>query len=86
MTNELGTYLGMPIHHGCKKGRFSYLVERARMKLTGWKTKVLSRVTQTILIRSTLLTILIYAMQTVKLLTSAIQQLEKICRGLGFCG
>lgn len=51
------------------------------MKLTGWKTKVLSRVTQTILIRSTLLTILIYAMQMVKLLTSAIQQLEKICSG-----
>lgn len=35
MTNDFGTYLGMPIHHGRKKGMFSYLVERTQCKLAG---------------------------------------------------
>lgn len=83
LTGDLGKYLGVPLMHNRMNGRmFGYVVEKMRKKLSGWKTKFLSKSTRSILIETTIVAIPAYSMQIVKLLVSVIEQVKQIYRSI----
>lgn len=53
-------------------------MDRTRIKLAEWRLKSLSRVAQSILVKTTLSTIPVYAMQTVKLPSTVLEHLERL--------
>lgn len=77
----LDRYLGVQCFHGkIIKTNYSYIVERARKKLTGLKSKNLSLVGRLTLTQSTLSTLPNYVVQTVALPKSICSELDSISR------
>ena len=70
MTSNLGKYLGVPIHH--------HVLEKVKMKLTGWKTNMLSLAGCETLIQRTTAAIPIYSMQKPKLPLGLSDDIEKV--------
>ena len=64
-TTQLGTYLGTPIFTTQRKATaYQYLVDKIQKKIEGWQVKYLSIAGRVTLIKSTLASIPIHAMQT----------------------
>lgn len=80
-TTDLGNYLGMPLIHG-RSGRktYKFLIDKVRIKLGAWQTKLLSQAARCILICSVLNSIPTYAMQTVRLPAGLLQEIDKLAR------
>lgn len=76
----MGTYLGIPLFHSKPTKAFDYLVDRAQKRLAKWKMSSISRVARLVLIKSTLLSLPTYAMQTCILPKKISKAIEKICR------
>ncbi|XP_074266442.1 uncharacterized protein LOC141589715 [Silene latifolia] len=81
VTNDLGTYLGMPTINGrVTKETFAHLEEKFNRRLAGWQTKHLSLAGRNTLIQSTLSTMANYSMQTAKIPRSICDNLDKKTR------
>ncbi|KAL5582460.1 hypothetical protein UlMin_014902 [Ulmus minor] len=61
------SYLGLPIFRANKKNDFNFLVDCLDSKLTGWKLRLLSKVSRLTLIKFVALSLPIYAMHTAKI-------------------
>lgn len=80
-TDDLGTYLGMPLLSGrVGKRAYANIVDRIRNKLSAWKAKTLSHAARYVLIRSVLSLIPTYAMQTTRLPFRLVDEVEKLTR------
>ena len=80
-TEQLGKYLGVPLLHSrVNKATYEYLVERIRLKLTGWNASTLSLAGRITLANSVLRTIPLYAMLSSKLPSSICSQIDKLTR------
>ncbi|CAN1782186.1 Putative ribonuclease H protein At1g65750, partial [Linum perenne] len=82
-TRDLGRYLGVPILHGrISKDTYSYILERMRKKLDGWKCNTLSLARRVTLALYVLNSIPSYAMQTGSLAKCKVHLLawDRICR------
>lgn len=63
VTDDLGTYLGMPTEQGSsRKRRYQYIVDKVNKRLSGWKSKLLSFAGRITLAKSALEVIPCYAM------------------------
>lgn len=78
---DLGKYLGVPLlHKRVTKVTFSPLVQNVQRKLAGWKGRFLSMAGRTALIRSMLMAIPYYQMQTLLLPKGVLGEIEQVCR------
>lgn len=77
---NLGQYLGIPIITG-RKGKvdFSFVVDKIRFKLSGWKATTLSQAGRISLAQSCICSVPTYVMQTSKLPTSICDEVERMC-------
>lgn len=79
-TAFLGSYLGVPVLHKCvRKSTYQYLVNRVRKKLASLKIRLLSRAAQLVLIKSTLMAISLYTMQSVAVPRGVLAAIERVC-------
>lgn len=82
LTNDLGKYLGMPVlHQRVSRETYSGVLDKVYSRLAGWKRKCLSFAARVTLIQSVLAAIPTYAMQTARLPSSVIEELQKCIRG-----
>jgi mannosylglycoprotein endo-beta-mannosidase len=80
-TKDLGFYLGAPmLHQRISKQSFSFLIEKMKKKLAGWKASSLSFAGRVTLAQSSLANIPGYVMQTCNIPVSICDEAEKICR------
>lgn len=81
-TDDLGIYLEMPLLYkrNYYYSKYQFIVEKTRRKLSSRKGKYLSMAACIILVQTSLNTIASYAMQTVKLPASTLNQITKICK------
>lgn len=80
-TSNLGRYVGIPITSGRKgKPEYSFLIDKIRSKLSGWKASSLSQASRISLAQSCILSIPNYVMHTSKLPTSICDDIEWMCR------
>lgn len=64
-TSNLGKYLGFPLkHQGNRRQDFSFVLDRVKKKLAGWKANLLSMAGRMVLIQSSSSTIPDYVMQS----------------------
>lgn len=64
-TSNLERYLGIPLHVGrVKKEDFSYILEKLKVRLSGWKANLLNMTGRATLVQTTLTTIPLYTMQS----------------------
>lgn len=81
ITTNLGRYLGAPILHTRPRIRdYTFLVERVRQKLQGWKRKSLSLAGRVALIKSSSAAIPTYVMQTSKLPSGICDKIDQLNR------
>ena len=79
LTNNLGTYLGVPIVHGrVTKNTYDHLLDKVLKKLADWKGKVLSQAGRRTLIQSTTSSIPLHTMQTALLPLGICKKLDQI--------
>lgn len=80
MTTNIGRYMGIPIVIG-RKGKvgFTFLVEKIRNKLSGWKASTLSQAGRISLAQSCIFSIPTYIMQTSKLPAATCDEVERLC-------
>ncbi|XP_057428997.1 uncharacterized protein LOC130722320 [Lotus japonicus] len=80
-THNLGMYLGVPLLHSRMiKENFSFLIDKVRRKLSGWKAKSLSFAGRVSLTQTCLLNLPAYVMQTTPIPMGVCQDIEKLCR------
>lgn len=78
---NLGRYLGAPLIHGrIVNITYQYVIAKIRSKLLTWKMRVLSKVARALLIRTTLIAIPSYIMQTTLLPKGIMKEVNKLCR------
>lgn len=81
------TYLGMPLSTGrLRKADIEPLVDKIRTRLPTWKSGLLRKPGRLALLKSTLSTIPIYTMISIKLPMWAIKAMEKCQRGFFWAG
>ena len=78
-TNRIGTYLGTPIFTThCTAHSYQYLVDKISLCIKGWQTKYLSMASRATLIKASMASIPLYAMQTTLLPQKISQQIDKM--------
>jgi hypothetical protein len=84
ITNSIDKYLGLPTHIGhSKQAAFSFIMDRIRKKLKGWKERYLSFAGRSILINAVIQAIPTYVMSCFLLPKGLCDQIERaICRFL----
>ncbi|XVF17280.1 hypothetical protein REPUB_Repub10bG0106100 [Reevesia pubescens] len=79
LTDNLGTYLGVPIiHKSVSRETYAPVVDKVLKKLADWKGRVLSQAGRRVLIQTTTTSIPLYTMQSAMLLISICNRLDKI--------
>lgn len=79
ITDNLGTYLGLPIIHGrVLRESYSHMIDKILKRLADWKGKLLSPDGRRTLIQSTTSSIPLHTMQTALLPMSTCQRLDQI--------
>uniref|UniRef100_A0A803Q907 Reverse transcriptase domain-containing protein n=1 Tax=Cannabis sativa TaxID=3483 RepID=A0A803Q907_CANSA len=74
-------YLGLPLFRNCCRDvDFNFILNNLTSKLHGWKLKSLSKVGRATLIKSVGLSLLVYAMQTMKLSKKLASKIDGACR------
>ncbi|KAL5552126.1 hypothetical protein UlMin_002302 [Ulmus minor] len=61
------SYLGLPLFRSGYAKDFYFLLEKLEFKLAGWKSRVLSKVKRMVLIKSIVISLPVYTMQSMKL-------------------
>ena len=80
-TNDLGKYLGVPLHHKrTLKLMYKDIVNRIHKKITSWGTKTLALTRRITLSKSVLTSIPLYSMQTTMLPTSICLEVDKLIK------
>ena len=78
-TDRIGTYLGTPIFTTRKTtNSYQFLVDKIQKRIEGWQAIYLSMVGQATLIKATVASIPIYAMQTTLLPQKISQEIDKM--------
>ncbi|GLT46247.1 hypothetical protein SLA2020_200180 [Shorea laevis] len=79
--DTIGKYLGIPISpkRPCKQD-FSFILEKVRAKLEGWKARYFSLAGRITLINSVMASIPLFYMQSIMLPSSILSELDKISR------
>lgn len=78
-TPNLGKYLGFPIkHRGASNKDLSFILERVKQKLAGWKVNLLSLAGRVVLIQASTTTIPAYVMQSTALPKKLLANLDKV--------
>lgn len=81
ITHNNGKYLGIPmVHHRVSKASYSFLIDKVRKKLLGWKARSPSFVGRVSLAQSSLMSLPEYIMQTTMFLISICEEVERLCR------
>lgn len=81
IASDLGRYLEFPIILGRKeKADYSFLLEKIRSKLAGWKASTLSQVGRITLAQSYIMSVPNYVMQTSKIPAAVCDEVEQMCR------
>ena len=81
LTNDLGKYLGAPLHHGAvNSGSFSFVTDKLLQRLSSWKSSSLSLAGRLTLCKSIISAVPSYPMQTSYLPTKVCDSIDKICR------
>lgn len=74
--------MGVPLFGKCpRKGDFSYLVDKVRDKLSGWKTKHLSYAWRVTLSKSVIQAILVYSMMTTPIPKNCLHEIQRLQGG-----
>ncbi|OMO64495.1 reverse transcriptase [Corchorus capsularis] len=80
-TSNLGRFLGYPMHHGrVSKDDYSFILDKLKGKLTGWKANILSPAARLVLCKSTLESIPSYFMQNRLLPSRICSEIDRTCR------
>lgn len=80
-TNRLGKYLGFPLNHkGTERNQYNFIVKRVIKKLARWKSKFLSFMGKTVLVKSVMSAMPNHVMQGVALPSHLCEKLDKINR------
>ena len=80
-SSTLGIYLGVPIHSNrFSKDTYNALLDKIKKRLSGWKASQLSLTGRSILVQSVSSTIATYTMQTAKLPSSVIREIDRLNR------
>ncbi|KAG8365371.1 hypothetical protein BUALT_Bualt18G0097700 [Buddleja alternifolia] len=80
-TNDLGKYLGVPIHHGrVTPALYRPLIEKVQSRLSNWKARLLSMPALATLIQSVTSAMPSHVMHTAWLPTGVFKQLDKMNR------
>lgn len=69
--------LGIPLLQDKPTRKFCYLVDKVNRRLAGWKLKTLSRVGRLLLIKSTLMAIPVYSMQTTAIPVAMVKEVDR---------
>ena len=78
-TSCLGKYLGFPMkHRGGPNQDFNFVLDKVKMKLTGWKANLLSMVGRSILIQASSLSIPAYVMQSCMLPGKVLEGIDRV--------
>ena len=78
-THRIGTYLGTPIFTTRRTtNSYQYLVDKIQKRIEGWQAKYLSMAGRATLIKATVASIPIYAMQTMLLPQKISHQIDKL--------
>ncbi|KAI9119453.1 hypothetical protein K1719_009329 [Acacia pycnantha] len=81
ITADLGKYLGVPfIHKRVSQATYYLIVQKARRKLSTWKSKFLTMAGRSVLIKSVLSSLPSHCMQSTLLPICTIREIEKISR------
>jgi len=78
-TDRIGTYLGTPIFTTRRTAHsYQYLVDKICLHIKGWQTKYLSMAGRATLIKASVASIPLYAMQTTLLPQKISQRIDKM--------
>ena len=81
VTNDLGKYLGVPLHHNrVRASSFGHVTAKLLQRLSSWKAASLSFAGRLTLCKSVLAAIPTYQMQTSLLLVSICDSIDRTCR------
>ncbi|KAI9111538.1 hypothetical protein K1719_017228 [Acacia pycnantha] len=81
ITEDLRKYLGVPLLHSrATKLTYFPIIQNARKRTAGWKSRFLTMAGQTLLIKVVLSALPTYQMQTILLPKGVLKELEKISR------
>ena len=81
VTQDLGKYLGVPLHHTrVSKNMFNDIIDKVEKRLSGWNASHLSLAGRITLAQSVLQAIPIYVMQIVSLPTGVRERIDRACR------
>lgn len=81
ITKDLGVYLGAPmLHQRLSKHSFTFVLDKMRRKLSGWKASKLSFAGRVTLAQSSLANIPGYVVQSTPIPASVCEEAERICR------
>ena len=80
-TQNLGRYLGFPlIYKGRSGDAFNFVIDKVQKKLSGWKTKFLSKVGKMVLAKSATIPVAKYYMQCQALPIKVCEAIDKLLR------
>lgn len=80
-TRNLRTYLGVKLIHGkIPRNQYNFIVDRMKSKLASWKANSLSLAGRTVLVKSVLLSVPVYNMQSQLLPVHICSSIDKINR------
>ncbi|CAN1147350.1 Putative ribonuclease H protein At1g65750 [Linum perenne] len=78
LTQNLGTYLGVPmLHSRVLISSYQYILDRMDQRLSGWKTRSLTLAGRVTMAQSVLAAIPVYAMQTTVLPATVCEEIDK---------
>jgi hypothetical protein len=78
-TNDLGKYLGFPLKSNARNsGDFNFVVEKVQVKLSSWKSMLLSSAGRVVLIQSVTSSIPAYYMQNTPLPSRIYTELDRL--------
>ncbi|KAL0010145.1 hypothetical protein SO802_005253 [Lithocarpus litseifolius] len=80
-TPDLGKYLRIPIKHGSASSQdYSFILDRVKKKLAGWKANLLSMAGRAVLIQASIAAIPSYVMQCSHLPVKILEGLDRVNR------
>ena len=81
LAGNLGKYLGFPLFQGrIKREDFNFLIDKLKVRLSGWKAKLLNKAGRVTLAHSILTAMPVYNMQTAWVPQQVCEDIDRIIR------